>query len=329
MQANMENYILLYGDKKPEDNVCIKNMFKKHQQINLGWTDFDYNKDMKIIEESINNGVKQIIFSGLEVGWDRLINEVREKHPDIKVKVICNTLDSLLYYDYERQNFFRLLELSKENKIDDIAFLRKGQYEVYNQLGYKCSYLRENFILAENKKIKIKQKNDVIDIGIYPLNYTWDKNIFNQLCIPKYIENSNLNYNEIDERMKDFLDTMQIKSTSDKIEKIEEKDIQEKVAKNDINIATSFTEYFHVVFLLSMEQGVPCIIGNTSDFFEDEKFKELKSYVVTEAEDNSIINSNIVKECLKNKEKVMKLYKEWKDEYNILANKSIKEFIEK
>ena len=329
MQANMENYILLYGDKKREDNVCITNMFKKHMQINLGWTDFDYNKDMKIIEESINNGVKQIIFSGLEEGWDRLINDVREKYSDIKIKVICNTLDSLLYYDYERQNFFRLLELSKENKIDDIAFLRKGQYEVYNQLGYKCSYLRENYILNEEQKIEEKQKNEVIDIGIYPLNYTWDKNIFNQLCIPKYIENSNLNYNEIDERMKDFLDTMQIKSTSDKIEKIEEKDIQEKVAKNDINIATSFTEYFHVVFLLSMEQGVPCIIGNTSDFFEDEKFKELKSYVVTEAEDNSIINSEMVKRCLKDKEKVVKLYKEWKEEYNILAYKSIKEFIEK
>lgn len=24
----MENYILLYGDKKPEDNICITNMFE-------------------------------------------------------------------------------------------------------------------------------------------------------------------------------------------------------------------------------------------------------------------------------------------------------------
>ena len=93
---------------------------------------------------------------------------------------------------------------------------------------------------------------NVIDIGIYPLNYTWDKNIFNQLCIPKYIENSNLNYNEIDERMKDFVTTMKINATADKIEKIDEKNIQEKVVKNDITIATSFTEYFHTVFWISM-----------------------------------------------------------------------------
>ena len=29
----MEKYILLYGDKKPEDNICITNMFSQNKQI--------------------------------------------------------------------------------------------------------------------------------------------------------------------------------------------------------------------------------------------------------------------------------------------------------
>ena len=325
----MEKYILLYGDKKPEDNICITNMFSQNKQINLGWTDFDHNKNMKTIDELIDSGVKQIIFSGLEIGWDKEIKDIKEKYPDVKIKVICNTQDSLLYYDYERQNFFNLLELSKKNIIDDIAFLRKGQYEVYKSLGYKCSFLRENYILDKTNKLEAKKKNETIDIGIYPLNYTWDKNIFNQLCIAKYIENSNLNYNEIDERMKDFVDTMNIKATSDKIEKIDEKTVQEKVAKNDINIATSFTEYVHPVFWISMEQEVPCIIGNTMDFFQDEEDKKLRDYLVTEAEDNSIINSKMVEKCLENKEEVIELYNNWKEKYNKIANESIKNFLEK
>lgn len=322
----MQEYVLLYGDKKPEDNVCITNMFKNNRQINLGWVDVDYNKNMKIIEELVD--VKQIIFLGLEIGWDKLIKDVKQKYPNLKIKVICNTLDSLLYYDYERQNFFNLLKLSKENVIDNIAFLRKGQFEVYKSLGCKCSFLRENFVLEENEKLKPKEPNNVIDIGIYPLNYTWDKNIFNQLCIPKYIENSNLNYNEIDERMTDFVNTMDIKSTPDKIEKIDAKNIQEKVVKNDINIATSFTEYFHTVFWISMEQGIPCIIGNTADFFEREEDKKLKKYLVTLAEDNSIVNSNMVKTCIDNKEQIMELYRNWKKEYNKLAKQSFEQFIQ-
>lgn len=323
----MKKYILLYGDKKLEDNICLKNMFKNNKQINLGWTEFDYNNNLKIIEELVKEKIEQIIFAGLEVGWDKLIRTVKKKYPKILIKVICNTADSLLYYEYERDNFFKLLQLSREKLINDIAFLKKGQYEVYKNLGYECSYLRQNFILSENEKKGYKKKDDTIDIGIYPLNYTWDKNIFNQLCIGKMIDNANINYNPLDERMKDFLDTMNIVSTADKIEKVEEKEIIKKVIKNDINISCSFTEYFHTIFFISMEQGVPCIIGNTSDLFEEKE--KLKEYVVTTAEDNPIVNSELIKKCLANKEKVVMLYNEWKEKYNEIAKQSIEAFIEK
>lgn len=164
----MKKYILLYGDKKKEDNIILKNMFKNTKQINLGWTDFDYNNNIKIIEEEIKNDLDQIIFSGLEIGWDKLVKFIKEKYPKITIKVICNTLDSLLYYEYERENFFKLLELSKQGLVDDIAFLRKGQYLVYNSLGYKTSYLMQNYILSKDKKKEIKKKNDIIDIRNIP-----------------------------------------------------------------------------------------------------------------------------------------------------------------
>ena len=322
----MKEYILLYGDKKQEDAICIKNMFKDHKRINIGWTDVDNKNNLKILQEMLKK-TNQLIFLGLEQGWDKLIREIRKEKKDVKIKVICNTQESLLYYEYERENFFKLLQLSKENIIDNIAFLRKGQYELYKQLGYKCSYLRQNFILQSDNKKLIKQKNEIIDIGIYPLNYTWDKNIFNQLCIPKFVENSNLNYNKLDKRMKEFLDTMHITSKGHSIQEINQENIIDEVIKNDINISCAFTEYLHTVFFISMEQGIPCLIGNTSDLFEDGE--ELKDYIVTFAEDNAIINAMKVKECLKNKEKIVKIYQRWKQKYNEISQKSIEEFITK
>lgn len=131
----MKPYILLYGDKKPEDNICLKKMFENNQQINLGWTDLDYKHNMKIIEEKIKEGIEQIIIAGFEIGWDKMVKDIKEKYPNIIIKVICNTQDSLLYYEYERENFFKLLELSKEDVVQDIAFLRKGQYETYKSLA--------------------------------------------------------------------------------------------------------------------------------------------------------------------------------------------------
>ena len=127
--------------------------------------------------------------------------------------------------------------------------------------------------------------------------------------------------------MEDFLETMQIENIPDKIEKIEEKELIEKISKNDIIVATSFTEYMHPVFFISMELGIPCLIGNHSDFFEQEE--ELKKYVVTNAEDNAIINAKMVKHMMGNKEKIQQLYQEWKKTYNKQAQELVEKFINK
>ena len=321
----MKKYILLYSDKKPEDNTCLTNMFKNNKKINLGWTDFDYNNNMKVINEEIEKGVKQIIFAGIEIGWGKMIADVKEKYPDIEIKVICTTQDSLLYYEYERNNFFELLELSKKGIVTDIAFLRKGQYETYKNLGYNCSYLIENYILEE-KQVNSQAKNEKLNLGIYPLNYTWDKNIFNQLCVAKFLDSCNLNYYNLDPRMEEFLTTMGIQNTPEKLEEIKAENIIKSILKNDVIVSTSFTEYMHPVFWLGMEVGVPVLIGNNSDLFNGE---ELEKYIVTSAEDNAIINSKMVERILDNKEKILELYKNWKKEYNEKSKKNIEAFLEK
>lgn len=325
---NMQKYFVVYANRKPEDNIIIKNMFKNNMEINIGWTDIDIeNNYKKIVEKIEEESLNQIIMSGFEIGWDKLVVTLKEKYENIKIKVICNTNDSLLYYDYERENFFKLLKLSKENKIDMIAFFRKGQYELYKMLGYKCCYLKENYILdSEMYKTDITQKKgEKMQIGIYPLNYTWDKNIFNQLCIPKFLDDSVLNFNCIDPRMDDFVTTMKIRNRRIKFNKIDENEIIDEVKKNDIIIATSFTEYVHPIFFLSMEVGIPCLIGDNSDFFNMND--ELKECIVSNAEDNPIINANKVKKIIENKDKIKTLYMEWKKKYNNNVEKLVWNFI--
>lgn len=87
----MKDYILLYGNKKQEDNIIIRNMFKNNKQINLGLTDFDNHNNMKVIDNILQDGTKQIIFLGLEIGWDKLIQNLKAKYINLIIKVICNT----------------------------------------------------------------------------------------------------------------------------------------------------------------------------------------------------------------------------------------------
>lgn len=323
----MKKYVLLYSEKKPEDNLCLLNMFENNQKINLGWVEIDYNKNMKIIKEKIDKGIEQLIFAGIEVGWTKMIKDIKKQYPKVAIKVICTTQDSLLYYEYERNNFFDMLQLSKNNIIDDIAFMRKGQYETYKSLGYKCSYLMENYILDSKHAEKEKRQDDkTINLGIYPLNYTWDKNIFNQLCIAKFIDNCKLNYYNFNPRMEEFLNTMNISNNPEKLEEVNEENIIKSVKRNDVIVSASFTEYMHPIFWIGMELGIPVLVGNTLDLFNGE---ELEKYVVTKAEDNAIINSKMVLKILKNKDKINQMYKEWKQDYNNKAKENLNTFLNK
>ena len=80
----MKKYILLYSDKKLEDNICLTNMFKNNKKINLGWTDFDYNNNMKVINEEIGKGVKQIIGLG-KVTSDYFYDDKRDEFFHLRV----------------------------------------------------------------------------------------------------------------------------------------------------------------------------------------------------------------------------------------------------
>lgn len=276
-------YLLLYGNKKVEDNILIPFMFNNYREIPLGWIDKDKMLIENIINESYKQGIEQVLFWGLEVGWGEVIEKIKKEYPNIKIKVICNTSDALLYYDYERENFFQLLDLSKRGIVNDIAFLHKGMYETYKKLGYNSSYILENISLNEDK-IELEEPKEK-NMGIYHLNYTWDKNIYNQLSIGKFLKDMTINYNPLDKKMEEFLKVMEINSNKDSLNKIDAYEIAKVISKNIINISCDFTDYVHPIALISMECGIPCIIGDTSYLFNTEI---LQKYLVVHSEDNPI-----------------------------------------
>lgn len=317
-------YLLLYGDKKEEDNILIPFMFKNYQKIPLGWIEKDKELIENIISQKVDEGIEQFVFWGLEVGWSEVIKKVKKQYSKVKIKIICNTSDALLYYDYERENFFELLSLSKKGLVDNIAFLQKGMYETYKKLGYKSSYILENISLKKNK---IKFRDNIgKSVGIYQLNYTWDKNIYNQLSIGKFLDKMTIRYNPLDKKMEEFLKIMKINSKKDPIKEMDAYNIAEIISKNIVNVSCDFTDYVHPIALISMECGIPCIIGDTSCLFDTEKLQE---YLVVHSEDNPIKISNKIMKAINNSEEIIQEYMKWKTDYNQRSEESIISFLNK
>ena len=97
-----------------------------------------------------------------------------------------------------------------------------------------------------------------------------------------------------------------------------------RIANNDVNVYVTFTECAPLIPLESLELGVPCITGDNHHYFEGTK---LEKYLVVSKEDNIIEIYNQIMKALQNKEEILKEYKLWKKDYDLLAKKSVENFL--
>ena len=90
------------------------------------------------------------------------------------------------------------------------------------------------------------------------------------------------------------------------------------------NLYVTFSECAPMLPIESMEVGTICISGNNHHYFKD---TELEKYLVVDREDDVIAIKDKIKYALENKEEIFRLYKEWKNNYDLESKKSVEEFL--
>ena len=201
--------------------------------------------------------------------------------------------------------------------------------EFYKNLGYNAYYMMNNVksldIDKEEKNLyKTKQENQSVNIGIYNAHSRELKNIYTQILATTFLKETNIDIVPISKEVKQYLKSLDIKYTCiDKFIPTEE--LMNRIKRNDINIYVTFTECSPMFPMESFEQGVPCLIGNNNDYFLGSK---LRDYVCVNREDDPREIRDKITKVIDNKEEVLKLYREWKNNFNNEVKKQVKEFLE-
>ena len=201
--------------------------------------------------------------------------------------------------------------------------------EFYKNLGYNAYYMMNNVksldIDKEEKNLdKTKKEDQSINIGIYNAHSRELKNIYTQILATTFLKETNIDIVPISKEIKEYLKVLDIKYTCiDKFIPTEE--LMRRIKRNDINIYVTFTECSPMFPMESFEQGVPCLIGNNNDYFLGSKLRE---YVCVNREDDPREIRDKITKVIENKEEVLKLYREWKNNFNNEVKKQVKEFLE-
>lgn len=284
----------------------------------------------KIIE--LNN-VTQVIFSAFEFGFDNLARKIKELKPNIKIKLFWHSshsqINGQLVDVMNWKTNLKVIKLHREGIIDVFGTCKESLVNFYKSQGFKTAFIQNTVrlnddIKQEINKVKKENSTEKVKIGLYAAGMDWRKNMFNQIAGASLVENSVVDSVPLNFEGQVFASKIGLEMTGlDKGVKREE--LLKRMASNDINLYVTFSECAPMLPIESMEVGTICLTGNNHHYFKDTK---LEKYLVVSREDDVVEIADKIKYALENKEEIFKLYKTWKENYDIISKKSVQEFLD-
>ena len=276
----------------------------------------------KLVNTVIENKIKSVIFSQICDGWTETIKKIKDKNHNIVIKVIWHGNCYEYFSDFTWNLNKEVMNLYKENKIDSFGFVRSIMYEFYKKVGFKSYYLQNNVHL-ENIEREKKVSSDKRKIGIYNADTRELKNIYTSLSAIKLVPNSVADVVPINESAKKFTEMLQLETTSID-DYIPTEELLKRIQQNEVNIYPTFTENAPMFPLESFEMGVPCLLGNNNDYFVGTKLGE---YVILTKEDDPEYLKDRIVNCIEHKDEIIKLYREWKKDFDKKCKNWVNEFV--
>lgn len=316
---HQSEYVVFYNPTWLGVAASTKGLFKNNVPLEQV---FGTKNVQKVAKAVVDNQIKTAIFSQIVDGWTQVIEEIKRLNPEVKIKVIWHGNCYEFFSDYTWNLNKEVMNLYKEKKIEAFAFVRSTMYEFYKKVGFKSFYLQNNVHKKDIPMIK-KEKTDQIKIGIYNADTRELKNIYTALSAMKLVPNAVADVVPINEGAKKFTEILGLETTSIN-DYIPNGELLKRIQNNDINIYPTFTENAPMFPLESFEMGVPCLLGNNNDYFVGTK---LGDYVILTREDDPAYIKERILNCMEHKEEIMKLYEEWKKQFDIKCDKLVEEFV--
>lgn len=324
------DYIILHNPRWMGVTSATKELFENLVPLQGTYTASQVDLIAKKISEL---NINQVIFSAFEFGFDNLARKIKKLKPNIKIKLFWHSshsqINGQLVDIMNWKTNLKVIKLHREGIIDVFGTCKESLVNFYKSQGFKTAFIQNTVrlnddIKQEINKIKKENSTEKIKIGLYAAGMDWRKNMFNQIAGASLVENSVLDSVPLNFEGQVFSSKIGLEMTGlDKGVKREE--LLKRMASNNINLYVTFSECAPMLPIESMEVGTICLTGNNHHYF---KGTELENYLVVTREDDVVEIADKIKYALENKEEIFKLYKAWKENYDIISKKSVQEFLD-
>lgn len=290
--------------------------------------DVNMTDDLEKIAAAIydNKNIKIVVFSAFGKGWEYLARKIKEKNPEVVIKIFWHGSNAMHVEGFDWERFRVIFTLLDQGVVSSIAFAKKSMYEQYKKLGYNVEFLPNTVRLGKMKKeiMSKKRGHNGTRIGIYASGDRWVKNLYNQMAAVSLVKNSVLDMIPLSSNSIQFAKILKISLVGEE-KNVKRKQLLERIVNDDIVLYATFVECAPVMPLECLELGVLCVTGDNHHYWTG---TPLEKYLVESKVDNPIAIADRIEKCLKNKEKILNLYEEWKKNYDKYCDEELRKFLD-
>lgn len=278
---------------------------------NVFYLDYDLTtEDSRLIIDFVNNNCNQLILFDYDDFYRLVLPYIRKNR---RVKWVYKNNCASLTSGNVRSIFFSIMEFCDRNIVDEIGCLDYATYMVLKNGGYNAKYIK----LDIKRNANNAKSNTSNTIGLIGNDYNPNHNVYNQLSAVKMVDYEAVKIISNMPATDHFIDFFNIKRES-----VDTTD--ELINNNMVNLYCNFTCTNLYLLLKSMDNGVPCILGNT-DIFDD--YPKLKSYLVLNSDDDVNEIAEKINNVVKNRNQIITDYKTFRNKYSDDSKRTIEQFL--
>ena len=270
---------------------------------------FDNTKDLNLIINFINkNNFEQVILVDYQLEYYDIISSLKNKN---KIKMIFTKSMGAFSNPFIYSLFKGILGLYSEFNIDKIGFLDRNLYETLKNKNIDCCHIILD-VCTRNNDEKFNERS----IGLLNNDKNPRHSFYNELSALKFKDYYASLYKP-SKTTKKFMKLFDIKYVN--------QNEKENIYKNNlVNLYINFTDNNNTTFIKSMDNNVPCILGN-NELLSNNRY--LNSMLVVESDDSVDEISQKIELVKKNREKILIEYKKFREDYSKKSKKTINDFL--
>lgn len=275
-----------------------------------------------ILNKILECGYQKVIFSGFCIGWKELAIKLHSNNVVVQTYFHGSHSQVLEPYGWERN--LEIFELAKAGIVKKMGTCKESLLKYYEHFGCK-TYLLTNRVNI--KKYKRTRKDNNFVVGVYASKTdNYRKNTFAELAAASLIKKDNVLIDMVPTNKTAIQFCKLVDTKIDGVSKpISREELLQRIANCDVVLYTTFSECAPMVPLESFAQDVICIVGDNCHYFKGE---ELEKYIVVSEENNPEEIAKKVEYAMENKDKILKLYKDWEKRNKERSDKLLKAYLE-